>query len=110
MWIRSGLTLNPRDLMNSGCQAEIDLTRNVEMVNVKLRLCGQPRCHGMTSHNSNLSEHMEYFEHLLQSKYLILEVIQGFLFQLHIKPTKVLTKNDDLSQIFFLKKCFAILK
>ena len=33
----------------------------------------------------------------------ILEVIQGFLIQLHIKPTKVLTKNNYLSQRFFWK-------
>ena len=33
-----------------------------------------------------------------------LEVIQGFLIQLHIKPTKVLTKNNYLSQKFFWKK------
>ena len=33
----------------------------------------------------------------------ILEVIQGFLIQLHIKPTKVLTKNNYLSQNFLWK-------
>ena len=32
-----------------------------------------------------------------------LEVIQVFLIQLHIKPTKVLTKNNYLSQKFFWK-------
>ena len=33
----------------------------------------------------------------------VVEVIQGFLIQFHIKPTKVHTKNNDFSQKIFEK-------
>ena len=35
------------------------------------------------------------------STWLLDDPIQGFLIQLHIKLTKVLTKNNNLSQNFF---------
>ena len=48
-------------------------------------------------------------DHMLITRW-ILELIDYFLIQLHIKSTKVLTKNKGLSQNFFFEKMFLLSK